>query len=90
MCDKRNSVERKIQGHIVRLDSCMVERVLLLNKAGVETKASCCGHGKYPPSIIIKDGTSCTRDLFSDRKWSVNETRFYLSDQDGFYHLEGQ
>jgi hypothetical protein len=71
------------------LDSCMVDKILLLDKAGVQTVASCCGHGKYPESVIIRDGTSCTRDLISGRVWSVNESRFYKMDYDGLYRLEG-
>ena len=42
--------------HIVEVDSCIAALVEALNYSGVETVASCCGHGRNPGSIILADG----------------------------------
>ena len=45
-----------INGKLCSIDSCMVPLVTALNCAGLETIACCCGHGKQPASVILKDG----------------------------------
>ena len=37
-----------------RIDPCMREKIVLLNKRGIKTLACCCGHGIYPETIMIK------------------------------------
>ena len=37
-------------------DECIQPLVQYLNNGGYQTTASCCGHGKRPGSIILKDG----------------------------------
>lgn len=41
-------------------DPCLVPLVKALNDGGLPTVASCCGHGKLPGKIALKDG----RELF--------------------------
>ena len=41
----------------VGVDSCIAEFVMMLNRNGMETIASCCGHGNQPTSIILRDDT---------------------------------
>lgn len=41
----------------VGIDSCIAEFVMMLNRNGMETVASCCGHGNQPISIILRDDT---------------------------------
>ncbi len=38
------------------IDGCMQPLVDALNNAGVETVASCCGHGRRPGNIALRDG----------------------------------
>jgi len=38
------------------IDSCIAPIVEALNAAGVSTVASCCGHGKRPGVIVLRDG----------------------------------
>lgn len=58
-----------------------------MNVNGIKTIMCCCGHGKYPMSIICKDNlTRFTMEIFSgyifkDRK------RFYKKDKQGYYHI---
>ncbi len=37
------------------IDSCISGFVKMLNDAGIETVASCCGHGKQSPSITLRE-----------------------------------
>lgn len=37
----------------VPVDACIADEVQFLNDAGVWTLGSCCGHGSYPPHVII-------------------------------------
>lgn len=38
------------------VDGCIVEIVQALNNCGLQTHASCCGHGKRPGIISLNDG----------------------------------
>ena len=38
------------------IDGCVQQIVEALNAAGLETVASCCGHGKRPGNIALRDG----------------------------------
>ena len=42
---------RKVMG----IDACIAPIVEALNKAGIETIGSCCGHGKGPGGITLAD-----------------------------------
>lgn len=43
-------------GKTIAVDSCIADFVDRLNKAGIETVASCCGHGNLPVTIALADG----------------------------------
>lgn len=38
------------------IDACIAPLVDALQKAGIDMRASCCGHGHLPGSIILADG----------------------------------
>jgi hypothetical protein len=38
------------------IDSCIADIVAALNRGGVQTIASCCGHGTGYGSIVLADG----------------------------------
>lgn len=40
----------------VPVDPCIAHLVQGLNDAGLQTVASCCGHGKRPGNIMLEDG----------------------------------
>ena len=42
------------KGNPVFVDKCLKEAVELLNEHGIETIASCCGHCKVSPTILIE------------------------------------
>lgn len=42
------------QGKVVGIDRCIVDDVIELWALGYETIASCCGHNKVRPSIVVR------------------------------------
>lgn len=57
MCEWGNTeIVKTSSGKEVDVDSCIVPLVYALNMAGIETVACCCGHGKRPGNIALKDG----------------------------------
>lgn len=50
------------------VDACVADIVGALNKAGIETKASCCGHQKIRGSVILADGRELFIVPFKERK----------------------
>lgn len=57
MCKQGTYSSVAIKGvKLSTIDSCIAPIVQALNDAGVETIASCCGHGNYCGVISLKDG----------------------------------
>lgn len=52
----RHQIPMPIKGRVRYIDQCIANIVAALNAAGIETVASCCGHGKRPGSILLEDG----------------------------------
>jgi hypothetical protein len=42
------------------IDRCIAPLVAALNAAGIETRGSCCGHGKGPGWIMLADRSELT------------------------------
>ena len=57
MCEQGNEKEIKLTDGTVRsCDECIQPFVQMLNDFGWQTLNSCCGHGKRPTTVILKDG----------------------------------
>ena len=82
------------------IDPCMNRLINFINThPSVKTLASCCGHGKYSMSIVIKyKDTTVSRDGTKQRNvWKKREmlsgielkhkSRFYVKDNQGFYFI---
>jgi len=86
MCNKRNSTTVYIQHQKrwVKLDSCIAPLILNLNQHNFKTLASCCGHNKYPMTIIVESNTNLEliQTIPIPRK-----KRFYVKDKKGFYYI---
>ena len=68
-----------------RIDPCMKKFIDYYNHYGIKTFACCCGHGKYPMTIVVKfDGSYC--DVFSLIK-IPRQKRFYKKDKQGYYYI---
>jgi len=86
MCQTRNSVRVKIGDRTPRIDGCMSELIGPLNRAGVKTLACCCGHGKYPATIIIINSEGVITEFYTGR--TIPRTRrFYRRDNEGYYYI---
>ena len=72
-----------------RIDPCMRElifnlKVLLMK--GNNLVACCCGHGKYPMTIVIKGFKGVIFDLVSNKE-IPRTRRFYKKDSEGYYYI---
>ncbi len=84
MCQKHNTVV--FHGDIdFRIDPCMENTVRKLREAGVKTLACCCGHGKYPETIIIKTPGGVSE--YHSGIVIPRKKRFYVKDSEGIYYL---
>ena len=73
-----------------RIDPCMKTFLLYLDVVKGERHkilASCCGHGKYPMTIVFKHiGTGVIGEMFSGRT-IPRKKRFYKKDKQGYYFI---
>ena len=74
-----------------RIDPCIRDYIKMINKILLpkyETKASCCGHKKYPKTIVVglkKGGEYCFELLTG--KMIKRKKRFYKKDKQGYYYI---
>jgi len=68
-----------------RIDPCMKNIIIFLEDRGVKTLACCCGHKKYPVTIVADIG-GCNKEIFS---WKniPRKKRFYQRDKQGYYYI---
>lgn len=68
-----------------RIDRCMKNLVFRMKSYGIKTLACCCGHKKYPMTIIVKDCVGIY-DIVSDIALT-RKKRFYVKDKQGYYYI---
>mgnify|MGYP001574709791 CR=1 FL=1 len=91
MCMKRSSVTGMVHGIVrgkhVRLDPCLRREIEELNNRHyIWTVACCCGHGKYPKTILFKDEHGRIIEYWTDI--IIPRTRnFYRQDPNGFFFV---
>jgi len=81
MCEKLKGVHN-------RIDKCMNKLIQNLNLAfrpNFKTVACCCGHGKYPMTIVIKSGFG-VYELMSGKP-IFRKRKFYKKDKQGHYYI---
>ena len=83
-----------------RIDPCMRKLIKFLNIKH-KTILSCCGHGKYKPSVIIKEYGEIKgkreiyfKEIFSGKILKIKKNpldkdpkKFYKRDKQGFYYI---
>jgi len=78
----------KLKGLHNRIDMCIRPFILNLNlmrDKSFKILACCCGHNKYPLTIVVSDGKKIF-ELVSGK--AIPRTRnFYKSDGKGFYYI---
>jgi hypothetical protein len=69
-----------------RIDPCMKSIVANLQLRGIKTLACCCGHGKYPMTLVVEGLILYPTEIFSN-KTIPRKKRFYLKDKQGYYYI---
>ena len=72
-----------------RIDKCLIPIINHLNKsAKLKTLASCCGHGKYNSTIVVKDKLGNIFEFYSRLSLGPKKrNRYYKKDNNGFYYI---
>ena len=71
-----------------RFDKCLVPIINLLNNSNLKTLASCCGHGKYITTIVVKVKLGNIFELYSGISLLPKKrNRYYKRDNSGFYYI---
>ena len=72
-----------------RIDKCLIPTINHLNKSTkLKTLASCCGHGKYNSTIIVKDRKGNIFEFYSRISLGPRKrNRYYKKDKVGFYYI---
>lgn len=81
---------KKLKGIYNRIDKCMRDYIKFLVKMNLIPRACCCGHGKYPRSVIIERtnvmGEVTNYELLSG-KIIPRKRNFYKKDEWGYYFI---
>ncbi len=88
MCKSRNSARIVVAAYSgeVRTDKCMKPLIDFLWHKDIDTRACCCGHGKYPMTIVVWDGACSYFEIISGIQIPRGK-RFYRKDKEGFYYI---
>ena len=68
-----------------RIDPCMKDKMAMLFALSIPTLACCCGHGKYPETIVVNSSYG-PHELNTGTK-IPRKKRFYCKDKDGIYYI---
>jgi hypothetical protein len=87
MCEKLKYCATKI-------DPCLVDEIKSLNELGFKTISSCCGHGKYNATVLVRTPENLVYEIYSDLyltaynpKKKKRDNRYYKKDSEGIYHI---
>jgi hypothetical protein len=72
-----------------RIDKCLIQLIKEINSEGTyKSLASCCGHDKYPTTIVVKDKDNNIFEYFTKKKLKKpKRNRFYKKDGSNYYYL---
>ncbi len=74
-----------------RIDPCLKDLIKALNEHGIETLSCCCGHGKYPITIIYRyknEGIMNGNIYDFCTGWGIpRKKKFYKKDKQGYYYI---
>ena len=70
-----------------KVDKCLSGLLCFINgNTSFRTLGSCCGHGKYPMTIVCRSPFGFNQDICSG-KIIPREKRFYKKDSEGYYFI---
>ena len=72
-----------------RIDKCLIPMINYLNKSTkLKTLASCCGHGEYNSTIVVKDRKGNIFEYYSSKLLGLKKrNRYYKKGKKGFYFI---
>ncbi len=74
-----------------RIDPCMIWQIQLIKLLDLTPLLSCCGHHKYPPTIVVLNPRSKrVYEFLSNTSLSHgirSPYKYYKRDKEGFYYL---
>ena len=79
---------KKLKGIHNRIDKCMKPLIAFLKREGYDTRGCCCGHGKYPMTVLAThpllkgQGVELLSGTLIQRK-----RIFYKRDKQGYYFI---
>ncbi len=68
-----------------RIDPCIQDFIFRLKQYGIVTLGSCCGHKKYPMTIVVKDYAGIY-EIISGVD-IPRKKKFYKKDKQGYYYI---
>ncbi len=78
------------------IDPCILAKIKKLQKMGLDTILSCCGHNKYPETIIIKNDDNTVYEYNSSKFlkdynpfFDKRHNPYYIKDADNYYFIPG-
>ncbi len=70
-----------------RIDKCMRNLIRYLKFcSNLKVVACCCGHGKYPMTIVVEWMPEYKREIISDTI-ITRKRKFYKRDKQGYYYI---
>ena len=72
-----------------RIDPCLKDLIKALQEHGIETLGCCCGHGKYPMTIVYRPIGSLNGNIYEFcTGWGIpRKKKFYKKDKQGYYYI---
>ena len=91
MCEQGHVAPvRLLDGSEIEVDKCMAQTINMLKKEGqkkgFKTKACCCGHGKYPKTVVVDIGNGHHIEWFTGVE-IPRKRNFYRKDEEGLYFI---
>ncbi len=90
MCEVGTMKEVAIEGKSISVDSCIADQVQRINdemQGSLRTLGCCCGHGKYPNTIVVEGVVSGIRHEFFTGVEIPRTRNLYYKDEKGIFHL---
>lgn len=75
-----------------RVDPCIRPLIDVLKRGGAIPVASCCGHGRYSITVVVKFGNKFLAVAYREKTDSAaviltHKRRFYRKDKQGYYYI---
>jgi len=82
LCKKRKYSKLKT----AKVDDELGPLVQYLNDKGIETVGCCCGHGRYPATVLIKEKGKII-DIFSQEEVPRVKRFYFKNKKQGLYYI---